>query len=440
MLDTGIDVPEILNLVFYKQVFSKSKFWQMFGRGTRLCKDLFGPGEDKTQFYIFDYLGNFAFFEQNPKGKDAKDNGSLAEKAFSLKVHIIRELQAMKHQTDELIPFRALLVQDISSSVASLNTEQFQVRQQLEFVEKYSDPNAFQYLNIVEAETVISHLARLVPALNDDEAARRLDILMYRMILAKAEADESAYHSISRKIQRIAASLEQKGTIPKVRKAKEMLSKIKTETYWKTASLTDIDKIREELRCLMQFLKKEIKYKVINITDAVLFERKGERFTSENDLEDYYARASRYVTENEDKPILNKLRNNIPLTKEDWNELENIFWHDIGTAEEYKKAMPANVPLGKFVRSLTGLSETAANEAFSEFLDEGIFTEAQIYFVKCIKDWIIKHGTLEKQELADDEFAPGINFVEVFNDNIAALQKIITAIESINANALQMAA
>lgn len=440
MLDTGIDVPEILNLVFYKQVFSKSKFWQMFGRGTRLCEDLFGPGEDKTQFYIFDYLGNFAFFEQNPKGKDAEDSGSLAEKAFSLKVHIIRELQDMKYQTDELIPFRRMLVQDISSSIAALNTEQFQVRQQLEFVEKYADPGAFQYLDIVEADAIISRLARLVPALNDDEAARRLDILMYRMILAKAEDDKGTYISVSRKVQRIAAILEQKGTIPEVRKAKEMLAQIKTEAYWETASLTDIDKIREELRGLMHFLKKEIKHKVINITDAVLFEREGERFASENDLEDYYARASRYVTENEDKPVLSKLRNNIPLTKEDWDELENIFWHDIGTADEYKKAMPADIPLGKFVRSLTGLSEEAANAAFSEFLDEGMFTEAQIYFVKCIKEWIIENGTLEKQELANDDFAPGINFAEAFDDNIIALQRIMTVIEGINANALQMAA
>ena len=66
MLDTGIDVPEVVNLVFFKIVRSKTKFWQMLGRGTRLCKDLFGPGEDKRNFFIFDFCQNLEFFSQNP--------------------------------------------------------------------------------------------------------------------------------------------------------------------------------------------------------------------------------------------------------------------------------------------------------------------------------------------------------------------------------------
>lgn len=416
MLDTGIDVPEILNLVFYKQVFSKSKFWQMFGRGTRLCEDLFGPGEDKTEFYVFDYLGNFAFFEQNPKGKDAEDTGSLSEKTFGFKVRIIRELQDLKYQTDELIPFRQALVEDLSSSVAALNTEQFQVKQNLRFVEKYSKPQAYQSLDLVESEAIIAHLASLIPPIDDDEAARRLDVLMFRMILAKASDDENTYNGIVRKVQKIAVSLSQKGTIPEVMAAKETLIEIKEDTFWKTATLSEIDKIREEIRGLMHFLKKEMKTKVINITDDVLFEREGERFTAESNLEGYYERASRYVTENEDKPVLYKLKNNIPLSKEDWDELEKIFWHEVGTAEE------------------------AAHAAFSEFLDEGLFTEAQIHFVHCIMDWIIAYGTLDKEEMNDDEFTGGDDIVDIFGDNIADFQRIMAVIASINANALQAAA
>jgi len=128
------------NLVFYKQFFSVSKFWQMFGRGTRLCEDLFGPGDDKKEFYIFDYMANFQFFKENPQGKESSSDGSLAEKAFSLKVHTIQALQAMEYQAEELIPFRKALVDVLSSSVAALNVEQFQVRQNLEYVEKYSKP------------------------------------------------------------------------------------------------------------------------------------------------------------------------------------------------------------------------------------------------------------------------------------------------------------
>ncbi len=279
---------------------------------------------------------------------------------------------------------------------------------------------------MVESEAIIAHLASLIP--------------LFRMILAKASDDENTYNGIVRKVQKIAVSLSQKGTIPEVMAAKETLIEIKEDTFWKTATLSEIDKIREEIRGLMHFLKKEMKTKVINITDDVLFEREGERFTAESNLECYYERASRYVTENEDKPVLYKLKNNIPLSKEDWDELEKIFWHEVGTAEEYKKAMQKDVPLGKFVRSLTGLSEEAAHAAFSEFLDEGLFTEAQIHFVHCIMDWIIAYGTLDKEEMNDDEFTGGDDIVDIFGDNIADFQRIMAVIASINANALQAAA
>jgi len=440
MLDTGIDVPEILNLVFYKQVFSKSKFWQMFGRGTRLCEDLFGPGEDKKEFYIFDYLGNFEYFAQNPKGKESEECGSLAKRTFTLKVHIIKELQDLKYQTDELIPFRQGLVDELASSIAALNQQQFQVKQNLFYVDKYGDASAFRSLGLVEAENIISHLAGLIPPIDEDETARRLDVLMYRMILAKAEEDDQTYNSIAKKVQKIAASLSQKGTIPEVMAAKDTLTAIRTDAFWQTATLTEVNRIREEIRGLMHFLKREMKTKVINITDAVLFEREGERFTAESNLDSYYERASRYVTENEDKPALHKLKNNIPLSREDWSELEGIFWHEVGTKEEYEQVTSDKTPLGKFARSLTGLSSEAVHTAFSAFLDTGVYTEAQVHFVHCIMDWIITYGTLGKEDMRDPEFAGGSDIVEVFGDNIVDFQKIMAVIDSINANAMPLAA
>ena len=440
MLDTGIDVPEILNLVFYKQVFSKSKFWQMFGRGTRLCADLFGAGEDKTEFYIFDYLGNFVFFEQNPKGKDPAAPVSLSERIFSLKVRIVRELQDLKFQTEELIPFREAMVSELANSIAKLNTEQFQVRQNLAYVERYAKAEAFQALGLVETETMIAHLAGLIPPVDENEAAKRLDVLMFCMMLARAEGNDQSYRTTTRKVQKVAVSLSQKGTIPEIREAKQTLDKIRTDGFWLSAAIPEIDAVREEIRGLMHFLKKEIKTKVINITDDVLFEREGERFTAENDLEGYYERAARYVMENEDNPVLYRLKNNIPLTKGDWDDLERIFWQEVGTADEYKTATREEVPLGKFVRSLTGLSPEAAHDAFSEFLDEALFSEPQIHFVRCIMDWMIEYGTLDKENLSDNEFAGGADIVEIFGDDIAGFQKIMAVVASINQNAMKEAA
>lgn len=434
MLDTGVDVPELLNLVFYKQVFSKTKFWQMFGRGTRLCGDLFEPGKDKKEFYIFDYLGNFEFFRQNPKGKDSEDVGSLSAKTFSLKVHIIRELQNMQYQTKELIPFRAMLIQNISSSIDALNREQFQVHQNIEFVDKYSHASAFKSLDVVETDNLINHLASLIPATDDDESARRLDVLMYSMMFAEIEQDKKTFTSISNQIKKIAYSLEQKATIPEIYASRDILANIQTETFWQSATILDINNVREKLRDLMQFLKKEMKAKVINISDEVLFQQEGIRITQDSNLDGYYERASRYVTDNENKPVLQKLKNNILLTNEDWLELEKIFWHEIGTEEEYKQSSN-NMPLGKFARSLTGLSKEAANKAFSRFLDKQVYTEAQVHFVQCIIDWITQWGTLKNEDMSEPEFAGGDDIVEIFKNNTVDFQNIMGVVAGINANA-----
>ena len=247
MLDTGIDVPEVLNLVFYKPVFSKAKFWQMFGRGTRLCEDLFGPGEDKKEFYIFDYMGNFAFFANNPKGKESDGVTSLSELTFALKVNLMKELQAMEYQEPDLIEYRKELVSEAVSAISSLNRLQFQVRQNLESVEKFSEKKAFECLEVVTSEELLS-LAPLIPAVNEDESAKRLDVIMYRMMLFKARHDNKSYDRYTKNIRRIAIRLEQKATIPDVMKAKDTLAAVKTEEFWQTADIIKIDGIRKTLR------------------------------------------------------------------------------------------------------------------------------------------------------------------------------------------------
>jgi hypothetical protein len=102
MLDTGIDVPEVLNLVFFKQVRSKTKFWQMMGRGTRLCPDLFGPGQDKEFFRVFDYCQNLEFFGANPELKEAGTAKSLSERLFAARIDLVRALDEKEGKTDGL--------------------------------------------------------------------------------------------------------------------------------------------------------------------------------------------------------------------------------------------------------------------------------------------------------------------------------------------------
>lgn len=439
MLDTGIDVPEILNLVFFKRVLSKSKFWQMFGRGTRLCQDIFGPGEDKTQFYIFDYLGNFEFFRQDPKGKESDETTSLAEYTFKLKVMLIRELQDMKFQEPELIEFRKGLIGKVSGAIAALNQEQFHVKQNLKLVEKYADSKAFQYIGVIESEDIISHLAGLVPAVDDDESARRLDALMYKLAIAHATGDKNAQRSIINRVKTIARNLEPKATIPQVLERRDIINEVQQESFWAMATLLDIEEVRQQLRDLMQYLKKEMRAKVINVTDSILLEKEGERFAEDTTMEGYYQRAERYVKANESNPAIKKLKNNESLSDADWDGLEKIFWHEVGTEKEFEAASNG-VSLGRFIRGITGLSQEAALRAFSEFLDSQLFTEQQITFVRYIVDWITRWGTLTPEDMKDDEFAGGADIFEIFSENLEAFRRIRSTIETINTNAMRLAA
>lgn len=437
MLDTGIDVPEVVNLVFFKRVLSKTKFWQMFGRGTRLCEDLFGPGEDKKVFYVFDYLGNIEFFRVKPNGKEVDATESLAERCFKLKVRIIKELQEMKYQTPELIAFRNALIDEVVAQIAALNKEQFQVKQKLRLIEKYETKEGFTCLGTIETEELINNIAHLIPAKTEDESARRFDVLMYKLELASIVGSNEEKNSIIRQVSKTASLLEKKGTIPQVRDRRDILAKVQQSDFWTGATLPEIDQIRIELRELIQYLKKEMKAKIINVTDSVLFEKEGERFAEDKTFEAYYNRAERYIKENTNNIAIFKLMNNITLTDKDWSELERILWHEVGTKEEYNKDFE-DTQLGMFVRHITGLSQEAANKAFSEFLDETTYNEGQIYFVKQIIKYVVKNGFVEdKAILKGEEFSPGVSFDILFEDKQDALRKIIKTLDLINENAMK---
>ncbi|MCX7749207.1 MAG: DEAD/DEAH box helicase family protein [Clostridia bacterium] len=441
MLDTGVDVPEILNLVYFKRVLSKIKFWQMFGRGTRLCEDLFGAGENKKKFYVFDYLGNFEFFRQDPKGKESTETGSLTEQTFKLKAQIVFNLQDGKFSEDEYSSFRSELVDEISSQVSVLNREQFQVKQNLQFVEKYSDKQSFMCLTTAETEELISHLANLMPASDDEESARRFDLLMYRYMLANVSNDDSVMRSVVNRIKGIAAVLETKATLPDVKNNMGLIRRIQQDDFWSGATLKELDMVRLTIRDLMYCLKNEMKKKIINITDSVLLEKEGERFTADNSLENYYRRASRYVDEHSNCPSIQKLKNNQPLLNADWEELEQIFWHEVGTQEEYNREANG-ASLGRFVRALTGLSKEATNNAFSDFLNTALYSEEQICMVQYIIEALENQGTLQPDEMKDIEFFGGLDVFEVWgHDNkINDWRRIQEAIQSVNKNAEKTAA
>ncbi len=431
MLDTGIDVPEVLNLVFFKKVMSKAKFWQMIGRGTRLCPGLL-DGADKDKFYIFDFCGNFEFFRMN-KGKPTANMIALSGAIFHLKAQIAFKLQDLAYQTPELIAFRKSLVDDMVEKVRELNRDNFAVKQHLKYVELYSDPDNYKALSYEDTLLMGQELAPLIEPEQDDPKALRFDALLYGIELAYLAGKKysKARHDLVKKVAAVAGV----ANIPEIIAESELIDKILHTDYLDNAGINEFEHIRESLRGLMKYIpQKKIRYDT-NFDDEILSMEWKESELENDDLKNYKAKAEFYVRQHQDNAVIAKLKGNVPLTAEDVKVLEGILWSEVGTKQEYEAEFGAK-PLGEFVREIVGLDMNAAKAAFAEYLNDTNLDSRQIYFVNQIVEYIVHNGMMKDLSvLQEAPFTDQGSIVEIFTD-LTVWMGIRKIIDQVNANAV----
>jgi type I restriction enzyme R subunit len=436
MLDTGVDIPEVVNLVFFKKVRSKAKFWQMIGRGTRLCPDLLGAGQDKEYFLIFDYCGNFAFFKENEKGLEGRQVVSLTERLFHRKVELIRELQDSRFSDESYQGYRNQLVEDVLSSINSLDEDNFRVRQHIEVVHLYKNREKWDALTSMDVNRIKQEISPIIIPSTDDEFAKRFDLLMYTIQLARLQT-KNATKPI-RSVVQTAEELSKLRSIPQVVNKMSMIKRVLENEFWEEASLLDLEEVREALRDLMKFLERETQQIFYtNFTDQILEVKENGPLYYANDLQSYRKKVNQYLHEHRDQLAIHKLRNNKKLTVTDLQTLEKILWKELGTREDYQKEF-GDTPITKLVRQIVGLDPRAANEAFSEFLSTERLNVNQVKFVKLIVDYVVKNGWIEKSVLQEEPFKTVGSIVELFRDNLADAQKIIRIIDEINRNSVEI--
>ncbi|WP_346938673.1 DEAD/DEAH box helicase family protein [uncultured Clostridium sp.] len=437
MLDTGIDIPEILNLVFFKKVRSKSKFWQMIGRGTRLCNDIFGVGLNKEKFYIFDFCTNFEFFRANPKGMESKGVESLTEKIFNTKVDILRELQDIKYQEEDYIHYREEMLRELLESVRNLNGENFRVKMHERYVETYKNKESWNNLGTGSVANIKEHISPLIIPLNDDELAKRFDHLIYTVDLAYLQ-NKNATKPI-KAIVDTAEQLSKLGTIPKVMEQKYIIEKVLTDEFWESADILELEEVRSALRDLIKFIEKgSQKIYYTNFKDEILEINENGAMYNSNDLKDYKKKVEHYLKEHKDELAIYKLCNNKKLTKEDMKTLERIMWEDLGSKADYEKEY-GSTPVTKLVRKIVGLNREAANEAFSKFLSEENLNVVQIRFVKLIVDYIVANGIIEDNRvLMEEPFRSIGSITALFKDNMNDAREIMNVITDIKNNCEQI--
>lgn len=434
MLDTGIDVPEILNLVFFKKIRSKAKFWQMIGRGTRLCKDLFGPGIDKERFMIFDCYKNFEFFEVNVDGKEIKTTKSISESIFGAKVDIIKSLQHLNYQEKSLIEYRNNLIDDIITSILDINNNRFDVRMKGAIIDKYKKLDNYKALNEKDVQELKNIIAPLITYTEEEELSKRFDYQMY--VIENAYLGKKSFLRAKNRVIETAEKLSEKGTIEKISKKKETITKIQKEEFWKNADLFQFEEVRKELRDLVILLDRiTTKIYYTDFRDEIVDygeHETGESFKIVNKFEKYNKRVEKYLDEYKNDDVIQKLKNNIPLTMYDIKYLEKILWEDLGTKEEYEKTY-GKIPLLKMVSKIIGMDRKAVEKEFSLFLSNENLNSDQINFVKHIVDYIVKNGSIDKKELKDfpeaDKFG---GLFQLFDNKREVLTNIVKIIDKVN--------
>ena len=431
MMDTGIDVPEVLNLVFFKKVMSYAKFWQMIGRGTRLCPGLL-DGEDKQKFYIFDFCGNFEFFRLH-KGKATANMLALQGAIFNLQFDMAYKLQDIVYQADHLRAFRESLVRQMSEKVQELPRDNFAVRQHLKYVDLYSSEKSYQALSYEDTLLVREEVAPLIQPDGDEASAVRFDALMYGIELAYLAGKKysKARSDLFKRVERVASI----ANIPEIQAQEVLINKILHTDYVENGGINEFEEIRKKLRGLMKYIPNDnvVRY-ITNFTDELLSMDWNDAELENDELKNYKAKAEYYVRNHQDNIAIAKLKTNQPLTSVDVQSLEEILWKEVGTKQDYEYEYGTK-PLGEFVREIVGLDMNAAKEAFSEYLTDTSLDERQIYFVNQIVEYIVHNGMMKDMSvLQESPFTDKGSVVEIFTD-LNVWMGIRKVIDEINANA-----
>lgn len=420
MLDTGIDVPEVVNLVFFKVIRSKTKFWQMMGRGTRLCADLYGPGQNKQFFNVFDYCQNLEFFSQEMTPDAGRAPQALSTRLFRARLEMIAELdtraQAGSPCTEAGVPYadqlthaqlRGELTGFLHQQVGAMNLDNFIVRPRRKWVEKFAKPSSWSKLDSDSLEELSEHVADLPTTLIDnDEEAKRFDLLVLRTQLAILQA-QPAFVSLRERLQAIASALEEQEAIPAIKAHMVLIQSVAGEEWWQDVTIAMLEVARKRLRGLVKLIEKRKKNALytdfedeLGVSTPVVLPG----VSTGMNLAKFKEKARQFLKAQEDHLSLQRLRRYQPLTQSDLQELERMLVQAGGSAEVIQQAAEQSQGLGIFIRSLVGLDRETAKQSFNQFVVGTTATASQLEFIDLIVQHLTENGVMDIDRLYESPF------------------------------------
>ena len=428
MLDTGIDVPDILNLVFFKPVRSKIKFMQMIGRGTRLSPDIFGPGEDKKHFNIFDWCGNFDYFSINEKGQEPLPVQSLTEKLFCIRLDIAFALQRAVYQQDTFDKnLHDDLKEGLLQEVMSLKDIRIDVRARWETVDRFRKAESWVCLDAVSVNQLKEEIAPLLVKSVSDEQTKRFDLIMLQIELSQIDENVDSLRQ-QQEVMHICEQLQEKASIPQVLAKMKLIQDMLVPEYWQELTLERLEYVRKELRELVKFIVREKgRTFTLNIEDELIGSEESVPYLR---TPSYRQRVMDYLARNKDLPVIQKIIHIEQLNHADIRELERIFWKELGTKEDYERYIRnGNLLCGDsvaaFIRSQVGIDRKEALHKFSEFLSGHVLTSEQEEYLKTIITYVCKNGDITAESIVNEPPFDEFDWLDIFGDDFVNIRKYV---------------
>lgn len=440
MLDTGVDIPEVVNLVFFKPVYSRVKFNQMIGRGTRLCPDLFGIGQDKEKFFIFDLCSNFDYFNQEINEKDPKPAESLSAKLVKARLSLTQAIADREESPADNQQLRISLLDNLHQHVSTMEKSNFLVRRHLQQVEEFSERDRWNQLSQLDTEKIAETLAHLPNGLpKEDELAKRFDLLCLKLQLSILKSTKD-FVNLRDKLRDLVDRFEEKQTISMVREQLPLIEAIQDESWWSDVTPMMVESVRLKLRDLVKFIDRTQQTIVYTDFKDELGEiREVDVPVQQTGFSPYQYRkkVEAYIRENENHIAIHKLKRNIPLTPQDLTQLEEMLFsaEEIQSRDVFEQVYGKEMSLKLFIRKIVGLDRNAAKAAFAKYLEGGNFTANQIRFVENIIDYLTQNGIMNPGLLYEPPFTDihhgGLD--GVFNDDQA--DEIVALVRAFNQKA-----
>lgn len=408
MLDTGIDVPEIVNLVFAKPVFSYVKFWQMIGRGTRLCPNLFGPGQDKTQFQIFDHWGNFERWEQGFQPAEPTRSKSLVETVFLARL----ELAETALETQQAEAFD-LAVGLIGQDLASLPEKSLPIREKWKPLTEVRRPETLRRFDAATRATLHHEIAPLMEWVN---IAGHVEAWRFDRLIARLQGEllrgSSRFDDLRNELLDLVGEL--RINLTQVRAKLAVIERVKGNAFWQAVTVADLEQIRQELRGIIQYRDSTgagpARPKTVDIREdesQIQTARRPVRIAG-LEMVAYRQRVQQalqaIIDQNE---TLQKIRQGQAVAPAELEALCSlVLTHDpqldLHDLVEYHRVAP---DLYRAIRGIIGLEGDLVERRFSEFVRaHPNLASHQIQFLDLLQAHIARYGSIELETLYEAPF------------------------------------